>query len=160
MKKVILLTMAAALMFLVGCMQQMDLSVKKAKVNTVLDEMIQVLETENIDLLSQIVAHDSDMVCFGTDKAERIVGWEALKAEMEQQFADTENSTLSVKNRLIQVHESGRVAWFSEIIDWHIESQGQLIEIEGLRGTGVLVKRNGEWNIIQLHYSIGVRDNL
>lgn len=151
--RILLPLMTLTLLF--GCTRTVDMSVSKSEVNTVLDSMIDVLETEDMDLLSKIMVHDSDMVNFGTDAGERIMGWEALKSSMELQFAGTESSKLSVRDRVIQVHESGRVAWFSEIIDWNIVYQGQSEQIEGLRGTGVLVKRNGNWLITQLHYSIG-----
>ncbi len=156
MKNLIILVMGAAFLMMSNCTQQVDIAAEKAKVNTVLDQVIQMMETEDLDLFSRLFAHDPDMVCFGTDAGERIVGWEALKTVMQTQFAATENSKLSVTDRVIKVHNSGEVAWFSEIIDWNMLSEGQTMELKGLRGSGVLEKQNGNWVVIQLHYSVPV----
>ena len=153
MKNYIVLVIATFLI-MSSCTQKVDIMVEKEKVNTVLDQVIQMMETEDMDSFSKIFAHDPDMVCFGTDAGERIIGWETLKTVMQKQFAATENSKLSVKDRVIKVHDSGKVAWFSEIIDWDMVSEGQTVKLEGLRGTGVLEKQNGNWVIIQLHYSL------
>ena len=111
-------------------------------------------ETGDMDLFANVFAHDPDMVCFGTDADERVVGWEALKTVMQKQFAGTEESKLTVKDRVIRVHGSGEIAWFSEIIDWQMVSKGQTLQFEGLRGSGVLEKQDGNWVVIQIHYSI------
>lgn len=155
MKNFILIVTVAFLM-MSACTQKVDLETEKVKVKVVVDQLIQVLETEDVELLSKITAHDVDMVNFGTDVTERIVGWEALKELMQKQFATSETSKLSVKDQVIKVHDSGKVAWFSEIIDWDIISQGQAVKLKGLRATGVLEKRNGNWVYIQLHYSVPV----
>lgn len=154
MKNAIMLVMGAALLISVGCAQKADIAVEKSEVKSLLNQNIQMIETEDAQLLSKIFAHDADMVIFGTNAAERVVGYDALKAVMAAQFEATEVSQLSVKDRVIEVHESGRVAWFSEIIDWRIVSGGQTEKLNGVRGTGVLEKRNGRWVIVQLHYSV------
>lgn len=150
------LIMGVIFMVVSSCAQKMDIEVEKEQVKAVLDQYVKMLETEDMEVFSKIVAHDEDMVNFGTDANERLVGWEELKELMQKQFASTENSKLSIKDRVIKVHESGKVAWFSEIIDWNLESQGQEVELKGLRTTGVLEKREENWIIMQLHYSIPV----
>ena len=155
MKNLILIA-AVAFLMMSACTQKVNLEAEKAMVKVVLAQLIQASETEDLELYSKIFAHDADMVNFGTDAAERIVGWEAFKELIQKQFAASETSKLSVKDQVIKVHDSGKVAWFSEIIDWEIISQGQVLKFEGLRATGVLEKRNGNWVCIQLHYSVPV----
>ena len=157
MKNLMALVMGVVFLMMSSCAQKVDMEGEKVKVSAVLDQLIQVLETEDVDVFSKIIVHDADMVNFGTDAAERLVGWEALKELMQKQFAATENSKLSVKDRVIKVHDSGKVAWFSEIIDWNLVSQGQEVKLEGLRATGVLEKRDGNWLVIQLHSSTPVK---
>jgi len=151
-----ILFVAVAFLMISACTQKVDLEAEKTKVKAVVDQLIQVLETEDMELYSKITAHDTDMVNFGTDAAERIVGWEALNELMQKQFAASETSKLSVKDQVIKVHDSGKVAWFSETIDWDVISQGQVVKLKGLRATGVLEKRNGNWVFIQSHYSVPV----
>lgn len=154
MKNLIVWITGAALLIMSGCIHKVDIASEETQVNTVIDQVIEVMETENMELFSKIFAHDADMVIFGTDASERVVGYDALKAVMEEQFAATENSSLSVRDRTIKVHDSGEVAWFSEIIDWDMVFQGQAVKLEGMRGTGVLVKQNNSWVVVQLHYSV------
>jgi ketosteroid isomerase-like protein len=157
-RKLIVLVVLVTSLVISGCTQNVDidLDAEKVKVKTLLDQYIQATETGDIELFSQICAHDDDMVNFGTEASERIVGWDGLKELMEAQFAATENSKLIVKDQVIKVHCSGEVAWFSEIIDWEMMHQDQEVKMEGLRATGVLEKRNGEWVILQTHYSVPV----
>lgn len=143
---------------IISCTPNVDLEIEKAQVKSVIDQYTQVLETEDIDLLSKLTAHDADMINFGTAASERLVGWEELKKLMQTQFETTETTKLSVKDQVIKVHESGKVAWFSEVIDWEIVVQDQEIKLEGLRVTGVLEKQDDNWVYIQLHYSIPAGD--
>ncbi len=93
---------------------------------------------------------------FGTSAGERIVGWNALKEMMQKQFETTETTNISISDQVIKLHDSGKVAWFSEIMDWEIVAGDQQVKLEGLRVTGVLEKREGNWVYVQLHYSIPV----
>ena len=133
-----------------------DLEAAKVAVNSVLDQWIQMVDTENSELFSKLVAHDPDMVTFGTDAAERWVGYESLENAMKKQFESTEETKGTSRERVITVHKSGEVAWWSELWDWKGKAQGQPFALEGMRLTGVLEKRNGNWVIVQLHVSVPV----
>jgi hypothetical protein len=109
-----------------------------------------------MELAYKITAHDTDMVSFGTDAAERFVGWEQGKESLQNAFASIENSKISIKDQVVKVHQSGEVAWFSEIIDWDLLAQGQPVKLQGIRLTGVLEKRNGNWIFVQRHASVPV----
>ena len=156
MKNLFVLFVVVVFLGLSACTQKVDLEAEKAQVKTVVDQLEQLFETEDMDLFSRIYAHDSDMVIFGTDAAERFVGWEAVKESFQQSFASFENTKLTVKDQVIKVHQSGEVAWFSEIMDWDLVAQGQPVTIQGTRLTGVLEKRNGNWVIVQVHASVPV----
>lgn len=148
--------LVAAVLALGACAPQVDLESEEAAVKTVLDQIPQVLATEDMELFSQLVAHDPDIIIFGTDAAERWVGYEAFKEAMEAQFAAVEESQLALRDRVIRVHSSGAVAWFSEVWDWDVTVAGEAVSIEGMRVTGVLEKRNGSWVLVQWHGSIPV----
>lgn len=133
-----------------------DLEAAKAAVNSVLDQMTQAYETENVELFSKITAHDPDMVIFGTDAAERFVGYESVENSMKKQIESYEESRVTSRERVIKVNQSGEVAWFSELWDVKGKAQGQPYALEGLRITGVLEKRNGNWVTVQWHASVPV----
>jgi len=102
------------------------------------------------------MAHDADMVSFGTDASERWVGWDGIKSSLEAQFAAFDNSQVTSREQVIHLGPSGDVAWFSELMDWSVETGGQQVNMQGLRATGVLEKRAGKWMFVQMHFSVGV----
>jgi len=156
MKKSLVLLIGFMILVFSGCVTQqpLDIEAEKAKVEIVLDQHIQLLKTEDMELLTAIYAHDPDMINIGTDATERIVGWEELKDLMQQQFDMTETNSVGVRERVIHIHTSGSVAWFSEILDWELTFNEETIEMEGLRATGVLDNRGGNWLLVQVHYSV------
>jgi hypothetical protein len=141
-----------------GCTQkqQADIEAEKPKVKGVVDGLTKTLETEDVQLFDKIVAHDTDMINFGTDAAERWVGYETLREAVRKQFDAFKNARLTVREQVIKVHKSGEVAWFSEIVDWNVIAMGDTIEIKDSRFTGVLEKRDSNWVIVQFHASIPV----
>ena len=139
-----------------GCTPKIDIETEKTKATTAVDQMIQALETEDMNLMAKIMAHDNDMVNFGTDAAERWFGWNALEESLKKQFASFDKTRLIVKDQVIKVNPSGNTAWFSEIVDWDVVADGQPTHIDGSRITGVLEKRNGTWLIVQFHVSVPV----
>lgn len=161
MKRIVIAACVVILIFAAGisartAAKSADLKAAKAAVNSVLDQWIQVAVTEDLGLFSKIMAHDPDMVSFGTDAAERWVGYQSLENAMKKQFASTEESKGRSRERVITVHKSGEAAWWSELLDWQGKAQGQPFALEGARLTGVLEKRNGNWVIVQLHASVPV----
>ena len=136
--------------------QAPDLAAEQAKVKTVLDQFAQAWEMEDTTLFARILAHDPDMVCFGTDSAERFVGWESLRASVPQQLASFDSVLIAVRDQTIKVHPSGEVAWAAETADLDMVAQGQPVKLRGSRITSVLEKRGNDWVIVQFHVSLPV----
>lgn len=156
MKNLFVLFVVIVFLGLSACTPKVDLESEKAQVKTVVDQFKQAFETNDMALFSKIYAHDPEMVVIGTDSAEYWVGWEPLKASVEKQFASYETRKLSVRKKAIKVHDSGKVAWFSELWDWDLLAQGEAVNLQGIRLSGVLEKRNGGWIIVQAHVSVPV----
>jgi uncharacterized protein (TIGR02246 family) len=133
-----------------------NLEAEKAAVKAVVDQWMQGMKTKDMEIYSRIIAHDSDMINFGTDAAEKWVGWESLKEAMDRQFRSIDVENISTKDQVIKVHKSGEVAWFSETIDFTGKAQGQPFSIEGFRLTGTLEKQAGNWVFVQFHASMPV----
>ncbi len=148
---------AAAFLAVSGCTQKVDLEAEKARVKSVVDQFEQVWETKDMELFSRIMAHDADMVVYGSDAPEHWVGWEPLRESVEKMLPSFENIKITVKKQVIKVHPSGNVAWFSEVWDWDMVLEGKAVRSEGQRLTGVLEKRNGNWVFVQFHNSVPVR---
>jgi uncharacterized protein (TIGR02246 family) len=127
-----------------------------AQVEAVMNQVAKAYETKDMATITRITAHDPDMVCIGTDAAERWVGWEQLRSSWERQFAALEKVKLTVRDRVIKVSRAGDAAWVSELWDIDVVSGGVASNIKNIRATAVLEKRQGHWLLVQQHVSIGV----
>ncbi len=152
----VLMFVGVSILAISACTPKVDLDAEKGKIKLVVDQFNQFWETEDMELLSRIMAHDADMVNFGSDAAEHFVGWEAMKESVEQMLPLIEDTKITVKDQVIKVHPSAQVAWFSEVWDWDLVVQSQPVHSDGQRLTGVLKKRNGSWVIVQFHNSVPV----
>jgi ketosteroid isomerase-like protein len=150
--------LVSAMVLIAGCTtaQKVDVGTEKAQVRQVLNEYQQVFENGDTTLFFRIMAHDSDMVNFGTDAAERWVGWNELKESTKQQMATFHNTSLVISDQVIHVAPTGNIAWFSEVGDLNTTVGDQPVEVRGMRVTGVLEKRAGEWLFVQIHHSVPV----
>jgi ketosteroid isomerase-like protein len=133
-----------------------NLEAEKAAVKTAVDQYWQSMKSKDMEAFSRVMAHDPDMVNFGTDAAERFVGWEPLKEAIERQNKSVDFEVVSTRDEVIKVHSSGEVAWVSEIGDAKGKTQGQPFSLEGCRFTAVLEKRAGNWVIVQFQASMPV----
>jgi ketosteroid isomerase-like protein len=156
MKIILPLLFGIAFLIFTSCEKKVDIEKDTNDIKSVLNQYNKAFETEDMELLSTTVAHDEDMVCFGTDAAERWVGWESLKESLQKQFDAFENTKLSVKDQVIKISQSTDVAWMSYITDAQAEVQGDLVKFEGIRGTAVFEKRDSKWVIVQFHVSVPV----
>lgn len=159
MKKFVSLILLGLL--LVGCQQAtnnkqevIDLEKEKEKIALVLEKYVIANEKQDIDLVHEIWAAEPDIVVIGTNSDEKIIGWDAIKNVLQRQFDSFEDTYISVHDQVVEINDSGNTAWFSEILNYNYIYQGDAVQYEGLRFTGVLEKSNGDWFIVQSHMSI------
>ncbi|MCB2221063.1 MAG: nuclear transport factor 2 family protein [Bacteroidetes bacterium] len=158
MKQILLAIVFFALIS--GCNQQstklnnVDLNAERENVALVLEKYVIANEKEDIDLVHEIWAASPDIVVFGTNSDEKIVGWEAIKEALERQYSAFEDTYISVRDQVIHIDPTGNFAWFSEMMNYNYIYQGEAKQFEGLRFTGVLQKIDGVWYIVQSHISI------
>jgi ketosteroid isomerase-like protein len=163
-KLLIIIPLVILLCFTFSCQQGeevaeepvVDVEAEKATVKALIDDFGRFWETEDMELFSKVFAHDDDMIVFGTDAAERWVGWEQFNESVQKQFESMENTQNTTRELDIKVHNSGEVAWVSFLMDVKGEAMGEPFSLEGGRFTGVKEKRNGNWVIVQLHVSVPV----
>jgi ketosteroid isomerase-like protein len=144
-----------------GCASQpekkVDLDAAVVAARAAVDQFPIVMDTEDMDLASRLIAHDADIVGFGTDATERWVGWDSIKTAMQKQFDSFSDSHITVHDQVVKVAPSGDVAWFSELMDWNMKADDQTVSLQGVRLTGVLEKRPEGWVIVQFHTSMPVQ---
>ncbi len=131
-----------------------DIEKEKEMVALVLEKYVIANEKQDIEMVHDIWAPEPDIVVFGTNSDEKLMGWEAIKAAVQRQFSSFEDTYISIHDQIINVDDMGRTAWFSEIVNYNYIYQGQTMQYEGLRFTGVLRKFGDDWLIVQSHMSI------
>ncbi|MBN3036584.1 MAG: nuclear transport factor 2 family protein [Bacteroidales bacterium] len=131
-----------------------QLEAEKGKVALVLEKYVIANEKQEIGLVQEIWAPDPDIVVIGTESDEKLIGWDEIRKVMQRQFDSFEETYISVRDQIIKINETGNTAWFSEIVNYNYIYHGEARSYEGLRFTGVLEKKNGDWMIVQSHMSI------
>jgi ketosteroid isomerase-like protein len=161
MKTRVVLASAMTAILVTGCAQSVeegppvDLVAEQAAAKAVVDLWQQMWENEDMALFDRAFSHDPDMIIFGTDEAEYWVGYEMARESIENQFGVFEDTEGSVSNQVVKVHDSGEVAWFTEMMDMGVTSGDERVNFK-VWFSGVLEKRDGTWTIVQLHASVPV----
>ncbi len=133
-----------------------DLAAEEAAVTAVVNQFGEMWESEDLESAGRIFAQGPDLRVFGTDAAEIWVGYDMFATSLEDQFVAYEDTEVRARDLEVTVHASGQTAWFRELADWHVTVDGERMEVNDLRVTGVLEKRYSGWIIVQLHVSVPV----
>jgi ketosteroid isomerase-like protein len=119
------------------------------EIRKVLDEMIEALNAGDAGRLRLMLSERPDAIHIGTDGEE----WWTSKRLLDATAADVhgESDVRAVAGDL-GIHVKGDVAW--------VEGQARFVRADGaerpVRMTGVLVREDGQWKVVQSHASIGV----
>ena len=153
MRKVcIAFTLVAIILAVSCCPQKADIEAEKAAVKTVLEQYVTSVETEDMELYAENVAHDTEMVNFG-GFGDPIVGWDALKKVMEGQNEALSETKITVSDLVIHVSETGTLAWATCL--WNLKAiMGESPMELPIRCTWVLEKRDTKWLIVHFHKSM------
>lgn len=127
----------------------------EAEVEATIEQFFHSMDTQDLELMEKLSAHDKDMIHIGTDTSEIWKGWDALHAATIEQFEGLEYYEAEVKDLQINVSRSGEVAWYAHRLDARIKSRGRDEQVwTGARFTGVMERRNGQWVMVQTHVSL------
>lgn len=131
-----------------------DFDKELSDIRTALEQYELARESEDFSTVEQIWASDEDIVLFGTEGDEQMVGIEAIKKAMSRQFDEFENTLINISEQKIKINKSGNTAWFSEVLDYNFIYLGEDMTFEGIRFTGVMEKCDGHWKLVQGHLSV------
>lgn len=126
----------------------------EAKILSVLEKYIIANETQNINLIEEIWATDEPILAFGTEAGECIEGWEELRNVYHRQFNTFSETYISARDQQININETGNAAWVSQILNYNFTLNGISRKYEGIRFTGVLIKKGNQWRLVQIHLSL------
>lgn len=94
---------------------------------------------------------DASAVFIGTDAGERWPVGE-FRVYAHGRFAQGQGWTYTPTSRHVDIAADGETAWFDEMLD--------SAKYGVCRGTGVLIRRGGQWKIAQYHLTVPVPNDL
>ena len=98
-------------------------------------------------------AKGEDTSYFGTDPSELWYGYDQIKQNIEENFRTYGKWSIMSKN--LMVRQAGDVAIFTDEVELSARFGGSSIAEEA-RMSGVLIRKDGNWKILQAHFSLGV----
>ncbi len=109
-------------------------------------------------LLYSCFAHSDDLFWFAPEAGSVTHGFDDFKQTVEGVFLNDAFKAVrfEVRDMRINLSRSGEVAWYSCMLDDENEWNGQPASWLNVRWTGVLEKQDGEWKIVQMHFSNGI----
>tara|TARA_B100001996_G_C18659891_1_gene592651 strand:- start:112 stop:597 length:486 start_codon:yes stop_codon:yes gene_type:complete len=98
----------------------------------------------------------ADAVLIGTDEAEYLSGWSEIEPSIVGQLA-IKNPKFETRDLNIVISDNGDMASYTQLLDFTFTVGEDSGEINNVRNSGVVKKVNGEWKVVQIHWSIGVQ---
>ena len=118
----------------------------------------------SIDVAKKTFAKDA--IIIGTDESEFLVGWDKIKTSLMGQIEVIENPKFVTKDLKIVMSDNSDMASYSQILNFSYRtpttesSSGVKYEINDIRNSGVIKKIDGNWKIVQIHWSVGVKGQM
>jgi hypothetical protein len=135
-----------------------DTGAEKALIEKVVSNSIGWALNKDKDLLYSCFAQDKDLFWFSPEANGTIHGFDNFTDLVENVFMSETFKAVGyeIRDMKINLSNSGEVAWYSCILDDRNIFSGQSAEWLNTRWTGVLERRNGNWLIVQMHFSFAV----
>ena len=101
---------------------------------------------------------DSNLFIFHPDSVSTVTDISQIRQTTEKVWMDDrfKATGLDIRKLRIEISPCGDAAWYSCFLDDIGEWDGKPIGWYNARWTGVLVKREGRWVIVQMHFSFAV----
>lgn len=137
------------------CGTSTDIATEKAAIEGVVHASIGWAKEKDKELLYRCFAQNEDLFYFSPANAGTITGFEAFQELTEGFFMQEAFKAIryEIKDLRINLSRGGDVAWYSATLDDINEWNGQPASWFNVRWTGVLEKREGNWVIVQMHFS-------
>ena len=106
----------------------------------------------DIGALGAVVAHEEDIVFYGSQAGDKQVGWDAVRRSFEEQFAEVSDITSEVLASTVSV--VGDLAWAAYDLRY-AETGGGAAGAFETRWTCVLRRFADGWRFVHMHHSLG-----
>ncbi len=158
MKIINLLFVLTSIIILSACNPQScgktDRAAELNAIEDLLESYIIANENQDFELIERIWAPNSDIILYGTNTNERLMGWTNIRNAIKVQFSVIEETYISASDQFIKINDCGTTGWFAETLNYNFVYNGEAQSYEGLRFTGVVVKMDGHWRFVQAHLSL------
>ncbi|MDO8870057.1 MAG: nuclear transport factor 2 family protein [Methanobacteriaceae archaeon] len=125
----------------------------KSEILDLMNEYKKAYAEKNINSIIKIIPEDDDMIFVGSGQDEWVQGFEEIKKGFERDFEQADS--INIEFSKIPVFGNGNVAWTTTTMNMEIKINGNDLNLNG-RLSVVFEKRNDNWLIVQLHYSMAV----
>lgn len=126
----------------------------KEEIEQTIQKFFHSMDVQDFDLMEEVIAQKGHMVHIGTDEEEIWRSWSELREATAEQFENLKFYKATIRKLSIHLSDTGKVAWYSHLLDAKIKSDRNLQTWKGARFTGVLENTDGNWQIVQTHVSI------
>lgn len=127
---------------------------KEAAVLEVVERFRRGWEKGNADQILSTMARKDDIVMYGTDLAERWIGYEALVSPTEAMVEAFTKPVYTWGENEPKVWVRDEVGWVCGDLTIDMELDGDTVQVT-MRSTFVVVREADEWEIAHAHFSIG-----
>jgi ketosteroid isomerase-like protein len=128
-----------------------------AQIKQVINNSIGWAKTKDLNVLYSVIANDTAFLeVHPENKVVKGIS-EFKQAEKFWMNPDFKAVKFEIRDLNIRISQSGTVAWWYCILDDINEWKGQPANWENTRWTGVTEKRNGNWVIVQQHFSFALK---
>jgi ketosteroid isomerase-like protein len=115
--------------------------------------LVQANAEKDLPTLSRMMAHDADIISYGV-AGRKYVGWPELEQGMKDEFLNAQKLEIPIKT--LKVWTKGELAWYAMELDYIryvADGAGLKQTVLPMRETGVLERRNGQWQLLSWHES-------
>lgn len=157
MRQVIFFTLILLLM--VSCKPKSNREEEIQKVLSVINNNIGWAKNKDTTLSYSTMVQTEELLIIEPDSEGITKGFKNFKKKAESLFLRPEFQAVryELKNPQVLLSESGTCAWFFTYLDDINTWKGIDCSWRNIRWTGVLEKREGEWKIVQMHFSFPTR---
>ncbi len=157
MKKLFYFAVLIGMVLVSACdkeQKKVDKEAERNAIKLVLEKYVLANENQDMGLIEDIWCPSESIVSFGTEGDEKHIGFRNIKKAVQDQFNTFSDTYISYRDQIIEVNETGNTAWFSEIINYNFILNDEAVSYEGIRYSGVLIKKDCKWKLVQTHMSI------
>ena len=124
----------------------------ETEVRAVIDTFSDGVRNRDIEAMESVIAHEPNIVFYGSQAGDKRVGWKDIKTSFQEQFEDTDDIQSEVLDSTISM--AGDVAWAAYDLRYSEEGGCAPVAFES-RWSCVLRRDPDGWKMVHMHHSLG-----